>query len=121
MLLIWLYSESKKELNIKSDEDGYKSCYLKTYYFKLLEETSRYPDLKEAVEDLLQIFSSEAVTIMDVYQRYKSEPSKAVTMIWNNSYLVPRLINFALIVDAGNQFKFAKLLILNLVLLKGHA
>ena len=90
------------------DENDYQENYNCLSYIKWFNKTPREPDLKEAVEDLLQIFPSEEYFIMDFYERYKSEPSKAVTMIWTNSYLVPRLINFALIVDAGKQFKFDK-------------
>ena len=90
------------------DENDYQENYNCLSYFKYFNKTPREPDLKEAVEDLLQIFPSEEKDIMNVYERYKSEPSKAVTMIWTNSYWVPRLINFALIVDAGKQFKFNK-------------
>ena len=112
MPLVKIFEDFNFAPRLQLQDDAYEGDYQENYnclsYFKYFNKTPREPDLKEAVEDLWQIFPYEEKVIMDIYERYKSEPSKVVTMIWNNSYLVSRLINFALIVDAGKQFKFDK-------------
>ena len=95
-----------QQLQAEIKEVDYQENFKKLNYFKRFKDTPREPDLKEAITDMLHIFSGEAVTIKSLYESNKSDPSKAVTMIWTNSQLVSRLINFALIVDAGKQFKF---------------
>ena len=74
----------------------------------MAKETPRFPDLKEAVDELIKIFPDDETNIMFWYNKYKNEPVKAVTVIWSEIYKISKLINFALIVDAGAGFSFDK-------------
>ena len=97
-----------QQLQAEIKEVDYQEKFKNLSYFKYFKNTPREPDLKETINDLLQIFPSEEKDIIRYYEKDKSEPIKVVINIWTNSYLVSRLINFALIIDAGKQFEFDK-------------
>ena len=65
-----------------------------------------YPDLHEAIEDLLQIFPDMCSIFRSTYNEYKNNPEKVVTLIWTSSTKITKLINFALIVDAAKHFDY---------------
>ena len=67
-----------------------------------------YPKLKDAIDDLLQIFPFMEKKVNKCYKKYKKEPAKWVTMIWTSSTELTKLINFSLIIDAWKNFKFDK-------------
>ena len=64
--------------------------------------------MKDALNDLLEIFPFMESKIIEFYKKYKKEPAKWVAMIWTSSGELTKLINFALIIDAWKNFKFDK-------------
>ena len=42
------------------------------------------------------------------YNENKDDPAKVVTKIWSSQQKITKLINFALIIDAGKWFSFDK-------------
>ena len=65
-------------------------------------------DLEEAVSDLFKIFKDLKQRIKGYYDKFKEEPVKVVTSIWTSNRKITKLINFALILDAGVHFNFDK-------------
>ena len=66
--VIKAYGLSKEnKLNALIEEKNFELKYRSTWYFKWFEKTPRYPDLKEAISDLIQIFGSSEESIMGYY------------------------------------------------------
>ena len=81
---------------------------MNTFYFKYFHQTPRYPNLKEAIDDLFVLFPYEDCPLMSIYDSFKDNPKFVITNIWTESQKITKLINFALIVDAGKHFDFDK-------------
>ena len=43
-----------------------------------------------------------------IYESFKHNPGEVVSQIWTNNQKITKLINFALIIDAGKHFDFDK-------------
>ena len=86
--------------------------YKETHYFKCFDETTRYPNLEEAKDDLVSIFETIQKTdlvdtINNYYEEYKSiDQIKCVTMIWTSDKYIQDLINCAIIVDAVTTYDY---------------
>ena len=90
-----------------------QTCSNKTHYFQCFEKLSKYPDLKEAVEELAEVFEKAfephiAELIMRFYEEFKDDQAKCVTMIWTSEIKITGLINCAIVVDAVNTYGYDK-------------
>ena len=90
-----------------------EKCNRDTAYFKSFSKCPRYPDLKTAVKDLVDLFNkigdtSIAKDIFNYYKLYKDNDAKCVTIIWTLNIDITKLINSALIVDSVHTYKLDK-------------
>ena len=90
-----------------------QTCSNKTHYFQCFKKLPKYPDLKEAVEELAEIFEYNskpqlAKCIMKYYESYKDDQAKCVTMIWTSSLKMTRIINCAIVVDVATTYGYEK-------------
>ena len=75
-------------------EENFKIKYKTTWYFKCFQNTPRFPDLKETINDLAQLFTFMKENIEYIYELDKKEPAKVVTKIWTNDNRISRLQRF---------------------------
>ena len=90
-----------------------QTCSNKTHYFQCFEKLSKYPDLKEAAEDLAEVCEESskpqlAKRIMKFYESYKDDRAKCVTMIWTWDTKITNLINSAIVVDVATTYGYEK-------------
>ena len=67
--------EDHRPYTIKEDHPN-NNKYLNTLYFKYFEETPEYPDLKETIDDLKQIFPFLEHKFKVYYEDYKDKPAE---------------------------------------------
>ena len=76
------YNITKEEkLHAIMKEDNFNAWYKDTTYFKYFLNTPRYPDLREAIDDLLKVFPSNQKSIENIYSEHTSNPAEVVTLI----------------------------------------
>ena len=75
-------------------EENFKIKYKTTWYFKSFQNIPRFPDLKETINDLAQLFTFMKENIEYIYELDKKEPAKVVTKIWTNDNRISRLQRF---------------------------
>ena len=90
-----------------------QTCSNKTHYFQCFEKLSKYPDLKEAVEELAEVCEESsrpelAKKAIKYYEDYKDDRAKCVTMIWTSSLKMTRIINCAIVVDVATTYGYEK-------------
>ena len=73
--------ESKLEIIIENYE--FDNQHMNSSYFKYYSELDRYPKLKDAMDDLLQVFPTLRDTVNEYEKKYENDWTKLITyLLW---------------------------------------
>jgi hypothetical protein len=63
-------------------EEEFSANFEKTYYFQQFSQLDRYPDLDQAMEELMSLFEGEVCKIIQKLIDKHTDGSKIVTSVW---------------------------------------